>query len=446
MLKSHTLVDTPQFRHIGYELRAVRAPDGRIVDDLFNAWIVLNNPAQHNSYTTDAVKELILAFRAASMDRSVVAVVFTAAGDRAFCTGGNTREYAEYYAGNPQEYRQYMRLFNDMIDAILRCDKPVVNRVNGMRVAGGQEIGMACDFSIAGDHAVFGQAGPKHGSAPDGGSTDFLPLYVGYAHAVESAVLCEPWSAHRALQLGLLNQVVPVYRLDGRWIANPLVVTDRWLDEFGMPVYGEFLAGDAAAAARDVVQRADLDLSRLDAAVEALCTRLLMLMPDCTAKTLNSLRKHKQKHWDLNAITNREWLSLNMMTEGNAGFRAFNEGPRGQREVDFIRLRQLLADGHPWNDELVRAISPRTSPGNQATLPIRPRPRIQTLRPPPAGRPSPCRPSHSHCCARGSGDRAGTSHPADRLQQRSIVRPGRCSRLVSACGADGSAQAIGAAD
>lgn len=359
MLKNHTLVAEPRFHHIQYELRPAIATDGGPVDDLFNAWIVLNNPAQHNSYTTDAVKELILAFREASMERRVVAVVFTAVGNRAFCTGGNTREYAEYYAGRPLEYRQYMRLFNDMIDAILRCDKPVINRVNGMRVAGGQEIGMACDFSIAGDHAVFGQAGPKHGSAPDGGSTDFLPLYVGLAAAMESGVLCDMWSAHRALQLGLLNEIVPVYRVGGEWIPNPLVVTDRMLDELGRPVYGAFRSGEAVESARALIARAEIDLSRLDDAVESLCTRLLMLMPDCTAKTLSSLRKHKQKHWDLNAITNREWLALNMMTEGKAGFRAFNEGPRGQREVDFIRLRQLLAQGHPWDDELLRAISPQ---------------------------------------------------------------------------------------
>ena len=359
MLKSHTLVAEPLFRHIKYELRPAIAPDGTPVADLYNAWISLNNPAQHNSYTTDAVKELIIAFREASMHRGVVAVVFTAVGDRAFCTGGNTKEYAEYYAGNPQEYKQYMRLFNDMIDAILRCDKPVINRVNGMRVAGGQEIGMACDFTIAGDHAVFGQAGPKHGSAPDGGSTDFLPLYVGLSAAMESAVLCELWSAHKAAHLGLVNEVVPVYRVNGEWIANPLVITDRLLDEFGSFVYGDFRAGEAAEAAREVVGRADVDLSRLDAAVENLCTRLLMLMTDCTSKTLNSLRKHKQKHWDLNAIRNREWLALNMMTEAKAGFRAFNEGPRGRREVDFIKLRQLLAEGHPWNDDLIRAISPQ---------------------------------------------------------------------------------------
>ena len=70
-----------------------------------------------------------------------------------------------------------MRLFNDMVSAILGCDKPVVCRVNGMRIGGGQEIGMACDFSIAQDLARFGQAGPKHGSAPIGGATDFLPYH-----------------------------------------------------------------------------------------------------------------------------------------------------------------------------------------------------------------------------------------------------------------------------
>jgi 6-oxo-cyclohex-1-ene-carbonyl-CoA hydrolase len=252
-----------------------------------------------------------------------------------------------------------MRLFNDMIDAILRCDKPVVNRVNGMRVGGGQEIGMACDFSIAADTARFGQAGPRHGSAPDGGSTDFLPLYVGFSHAMESGVLCEMCSAHKALRLGLLSQVVPVLTLDGRWIPNPMVVLDRYADDFGTIVFGEFKAGAAREEAKAVLAKATTDLSKLDGAVEALCTKILMLMPDCTSKTVNSLRKHKQWHWDNTNVTNREWLGLNMMTEARAGFRAFNEGPKGRREVDFIRLRQLLAQGHPWDDELFRAISPQ---------------------------------------------------------------------------------------
>jgi 6-oxocyclohex-1-ene-carbonyl-CoA hydrolase len=364
MLKSHTLVPDVAFRDILYELRPARDPrggpgNGTEIAGLFHAWIILNNPEQLNSYTTDTIKEVILAFRQAGMDRRVVSCVFTGVGDKAFCTGGNTREYAEYYAGNPQEYKQYMRLFNDMIDAILRCDKPVINRVNGMRIAGGQELGMACDFTVAVDTARFGQAGPKHGSAPDGGSTDFLPLYVGFSAAMASGVLCELWSAHKALALGLINQVVPALKVDGQWIPNPLVITDRYADAFGNIVFGDFKQGKELEAAKAVLARATTDLCKLDEAVEALCGQLLLLMPDCTSKTISSLRKHKQWHWDNTSVTNREWLALNMMTEAKAGCRAFNEGPRGKREVDFIRLRQLLAQGHPWDDELLRAISPQ---------------------------------------------------------------------------------------
>jgi 6-oxo-cyclohex-1-ene-carbonyl-CoA hydrolase len=285
--------------------------------------------------------------------------VFTGVGDKAFCTGGNTREYAEYYAGNPQEYRQYMRLFNDMVSAILECDKPVINRVNGMRIGGGQELGMACDFSVAADTARFGQAGPKHGSAPDGGATDFLPVYVGFAQAMESAVLCEPWSAHKAARIGLLNAVVPALRLDGKWIANPLVVTDRWLDEFGNVVHGEYKTGAAREQAKEVLGRAVSDLSKLDEAVERMCLRLALTMPDCTIKTIESIRKFKLEHWDRNRESNRAWLALNMMTEANAGFRAFNDGPKHQREVDFLELRRQLAQGRPWDESLIRDISPQ---------------------------------------------------------------------------------------
>lgn len=369
MLKDHTLLPGYRFQHVGYELRPALDPCGRAADGLFHAWIVLDNPKQMNSYTTDTAREVGIAFRQASMDRRVVSIVFTATGDKSFCTGGNTEEYATYYAGNPQEYKQYMRVFNDMIDAILACDKPVINRVNGMRVGGGQEIGMACDFSIAVDTARFGQAGPKHGSAPDGGSTDFLPVYVGFGRAIESAVLCETWSAHKAMFFGLVNEVVPVLRLDGRWIPNPLVVTDRFLDEMGRIVYGDFRIGPDQALAKETFARATSDLSMLDKAVESLCAKLLMLMPDCTAKTIASLRKHKLHHWQANSGTNRDWLALNMMTEARAGFRAFHEGPKGKREVDFIRLRQMLAEGHPWDDELYRAISPQCQPPASPAVP-----------------------------------------------------------------------------
>ena len=108
-----------------------------------------------------------------------------------------------------------------------------------------------------------------------------------------------------------------------------------------------------------MLAKAVTDLSALDAATEKLCTKILMLMPDCVSKTVNSVRKHKLHHWNANSQSNRDWLALNMMTEGRAGFRAFNEGPKDRREVDFIKLRQLLAEGHPWDDALLRAVSPQ---------------------------------------------------------------------------------------
>jgi 6-oxo-cyclohex-1-ene-carbonyl-CoA hydrolase len=357
-LSSHDIVEI-DFKEILYELRPCLDKAGNPVAGLHNAWIMLNNPKQFNSYTTAAVKEIILAFRKASNDRSVVAVIFSAVGDRAFCTGGNTKEYAEYYSGRPLEYKQYMRLFNDMITSIMMCDKPVICRVNGMRIAGGQEIGMACDLSVASDLAVFGQAGPKHGSAPDGGSTDFLHLFVGIERAMFSCTVCEMWTAYEAKSLGLITDAVPVLKVDGKFVRNPMVVTDRWLDDSGGPVYGRRKTGAEAAAAKELMAKGQIDLTPLDNAVNALATKFLYTMPDCINKTLNSMRKKKLEHWDRNQQTNRDWLGLNMMTEAKAGFRAFNEGPKDNREVDFVKLRLMLAEGHPWDDELLDAILPR---------------------------------------------------------------------------------------
>jgi 6-oxo-cyclohex-1-ene-carbonyl-CoA hydrolase len=305
------------------------------------------------------VKRVILAFRHASNERDIVAVVFTGAGERAFCTGGNTAEYAEYYSGSPDDYLAYMRLFNDMVTSILHCDKPVICRVNGMRIAGGQEIGMACDFSVASDLAIFGQAGPRHGSAPDGGSTDFLPLFVGAERGMQSAVLCETWTAYEAERYGLISQTVPVLRLDGEIVPNPLVVTDRWLDERGRVIHGAPRAGAELRAAREALKRGAVDLGRLDAAVDALVAKLLDTFPGCTRKTIESVRKHKLERWDRNRETNRSWLALNMLAEAAAGFRAFHEGPKGEREIDFADLRRRLAAGERWTPELVEALVPR---------------------------------------------------------------------------------------
>jgi 6-oxo-cyclohex-1-ene-carbonyl-CoA hydrolase len=344
---------------VRYEKRPVRGVDGKPVAGLYNAWIILDNPTQFNSYTTDMVKTVILAFRAASAARDVVAVVFTGAGEKAFCTGGNTKEYAEYYAGNPQEYRGYMRLFNDMVSTILACDKPVICRVNGMRIGGGQEIGMACDFSVAQDLARFGQAGPKHGSAPIGGATDFLPVMIGAERAMAACVLCEPFSAHEAYLMGMITDIVPALEVDGEFVANPLVETGRMTDAYGRLAFGKPKTGEALKAGQALMKRGKVNLRLLDETVEALCTKLLHTFPDCTTKTIEELRKPKLDAWNRNKENSRAWLALNMMTEARAGFRAFNEGTKETgREVDFVELRRALAANERWDDELTAGIMP----------------------------------------------------------------------------------------
>ncbi len=356
--KNHNLVEH-DYTDILFENRPCLDAAGAPIEGLFNAWIILNNPSQYNSYTTKAVKEVILAFGEASNDRSVVAVIFTAVDDKAFCTGGNTKEYAEYYSGQPQEYSQYMRLFNDMVSAILKCEKPVICRVNGMRIAGGQEIGMACDLTVSSDLARFGQAGPKHGSAAIGGSTDFLHLFVGIERAMQSLTLCDQWTAHYAKFIGLITDIAPVLKVNGKFVPNPLVITDRFVDDMGNIVYGQPKQGEELAAGKELLKSGEVDLSMLDEAVNRTVVKLLYAFPNCISKSLTEVRKKKLEHWDRNKESSREWLALNMMTEAKAGFRAFNEGPKHNREIDFVKLRQRLAEGKEWNDEMHEAISPQ---------------------------------------------------------------------------------------
>jgi 6-oxo-cyclohex-1-ene-carbonyl-CoA hydrolase len=358
-LVDHALTDDKAAAGVIFEKRPATTLDGTTAEGLYNAWITLDNPSQYNSYTTEMVKGVIHAFGRASTSRDVNAVVFTGTGDKAFCTGGNTKEYAEYYAGNPQEYRQYMRLFNDMVSAILGCDKPVICRVNGMRIGGGQEIGMACDFSVSQDLALFGQAGPKHGSAAIGGSTDFLPVMIGCEQAMVSGTLCEPFSAHKAYRLGICCEVVPALKVDGEFRPNPMVITDRMLDEFGQVVHGEFLQGEAREQAKQVLKSGQVDLTLLDQRVEQLCAKLLLTFPECMTKSVEELRKPKLQAWNRNKENSRAWLALNMMNEARTGFRAFNEGTRETgREIDFVALRRALAKGAPWTVELIESLMP----------------------------------------------------------------------------------------
>lgn len=358
-LTDHNLCGEAAVPGLRYEKRPAKTSQGEIVDGLFNAWITIDNPKQFNSYSVDMLKGIQIAMRAASTAREVVSVVLTGAGNKAFCTGGDVGEFATYYAGNPQEFRQFMRLFNDTVSSILVCDKPVICRVNGMRSGGGQELGLACDISVAQDLAVFGQAGPKHGGAMLGGATDFLPLMMGIEEALAAGVLCDPISAHKARRLGMITAVVPALKLEGKFIANPLVITDRVLDEFGEFVLGESKFGDALKKAKELLSTGNVELDLLDAKIDAMCAKFLSMFPESLTKSLEALRKPKLEVWNRNKEDSRAWLGLNMTTEACAGFRAFREGNKEVgREIDFVALRQALAKGTPWTRELIDSLMP----------------------------------------------------------------------------------------
>ena len=324
---------------------------GEAVPDLFVAEVRLNNPRQYNSYTTEMVKGVIAGFGAASADRSVVAVVFTGTGDRAFCTGGNTKEYSEYYSKRPNEYGEYMDLFNGMVDAILNCKKPTICRVNGMRVAGGQEIGMACDLAISSDLAIFGQAGPRHGSAPDGGSSDFLPWFLSMEDAMWNCISCEMWSAYKMKWKGLISKVVPVLKDGEAFVRNPLVITDAAVAD-GEIVYGEFKTGPEAKEAKVKLKELPTDLSPLDVEVDKIVWTFANLFPHCLMKSIDSVRAKKKFFWDQMKLPNRHWLAANMNYEAFLGFGAFNTKKiTGADVIDFLKWRQLIAQGAEANDE-----------------------------------------------------------------------------------------------
>jgi 6-oxo-cyclohex-1-ene-carbonyl-CoA hydrolase len=348
-IKDHTLWGDEHFGSMDkppcvvYDKRPILDPKGNPVEGVHSAWIWLNNPAQYNSYTTEMVKGVISGMTNASADRSVVAVVFTGVGDRAMCTGGNTKEYAEYYSGRPTEYALYMDLFNGMVDSILDCKKPVICRGNGMRVAGGQEIGGACDLLLSSDTAVYGQAGPRHGSAPVGGSSDFLPWALNMEDAMWNCISCELWSAYKMYRKGYISKVVPVLKDEkGNWVRNPQVIIDEYVHD-GEIVYGEFKTGEEMKKARDFAYNTPADFELLDAEVNKVLWTFTNLFPNCLQMSIDSVRAKKKFFWDQGKLYYRHWLAANMSSEAFLGFHAFNTKKiTGKDTIDFIKYRQLI--------------------------------------------------------------------------------------------------------
>jgi len=362
-IKDHDLFDTRWFGTeapcILYERKPVKDPKGNVVDGVCTVWITLNNPKQYNSYTTEMVKGVISGMHRASMDRDCVAVIFTAVGSDAFCTGGNTIEYAHYYSMKPHEYALYMDLFNGMVDAIYNCKKPVICRVNGMRVAGGQEIGMACDITISSDMAIYGQAGPRHGSAPAGGSTDYIIWFLGAERGMWSCISCDLWSAYKMQTNGMITKAVPILKKDGKFVRNPNVITDKYVED-GAIVYGEFKTGDDAKAAKALVKECEVDFSLLDAEIDKLVWTFTNLMVQCLMFSVDGIRQKKKFFWDQQKLPNRHWLAANMAGEAYLGFNAFSNKKLtgGEDKARFIEYRRLCSQGLPYTEEFFDKVLP----------------------------------------------------------------------------------------
>jgi enoyl-CoA hydratase/carnithine racemase len=249
------------------------------------ATVRIDRPEVLNALDRRTLEGLRDSFRQASADHSVGVVVLTGTGERAFCTGADLDEQ-ERFLERPNDYWDWMARFIEALEAIKDCAKPVVARLNGMTVGGGNELNLACDLAVAADDVVLRHVGPSRGSLPAGGATQWMPLVVGDRRAREVLLLNRPISAQQAFEWGWINRVVP---------------------------------------------RAELD-----PAVADYCTELLAKMPEIVRATRVQLNFWKDLSWAMTVRMAREWLTVHAgsaeVAEGLASFQA-------KRPPDYEGLR-----------------------------------------------------------------------------------------------------------
>ncbi len=286
------------------------------------ARITLNRPQAYNAYTTDALAELATAFRQAAFDDEVAVIVYTGTGDRAFCTGGDVKEYEARYTRSPHDYWKYMGLFSAYIESILNTGKPVIARLNGMAVGGGNESHLACDLSVIAEHAYVGQVGTGVGSVAAGGATQWLPIFVGDRRARWMLMLNRRVLPYQALDWGLVNEVVPSVKKDGQFIVQATP------EQIGKAQKGE--------------DGYSIDLSKLDETVNGLCNELIDKFAECTRYTKANVNFWKDFAWHQTIGHARDWLSIHYTSwEPLEGMNAFVE----KRKVDYRGLRERAAAG-----------------------------------------------------------------------------------------------------
>lgn len=184
------------------------------------AWIWINRPQTLNALTDVTFQEIAAALDDCAVDDSIGVVVLTGVGDRAFSSGGDVKW--ERKSLSPRRF-DVSSAWGDVWSALIHCPKPVIARINGYAIASGNHIAYHCDFSIAAEHAIFGQTAPRVGSPAEGPLVSRLAHIVGHKRAREMWYLCRHYTAQQAYEWGLVNAVVPYEKLDEE--------VDKWCDE-----------------------------------------------------------------------------------------------------------------------------------------------------------------------------------------------------------------------
>lgn len=176
------------------------------------AKITINRPEVRNAFRPKTVFELIDAVARARDDAAIGVIILTGAGGKAFCSGGDQKVRGHGgYVGDDQIPRLNVLDLQRLIRAI---PKPVIAMVAGYAIGGGHVLHIVCDLTIAADNAVFGQTGPNVGSFDAGYGSGYLARIVGHKKAREIWYLCRQYNAQQALEMGLVNTVVPLERLE----------------------------------------------------------------------------------------------------------------------------------------------------------------------------------------------------------------------------------------
>lgn len=190
-----------------------------ILFDFYNgiAKITINRPRYRNAFTPLTVTEMADAFDYCKNHKQVRCVVLTGEGDKAFCSGGDM--HVKGHGGYVDDEGMPKLNILGVQRQIRSLPKPVVAMVNGYAIGGGHVLHVVCDLSIASDNAIFGQTGPKVGSFDAGFGSSYLARVVGQKKAREIWFLCRQYSASEALEMGLVNTVVPFDKLEDETVA-----------------------------------------------------------------------------------------------------------------------------------------------------------------------------------------------------------------------------------